>query len=165
MTGLYFKGSLVIDHMFALAQQGLVWSASRRELAIADAGSMDVLLDVASSFVGNIEIQAGGPATYDFLAVTSHTIGAVSILDAFNTNTFFQASQSGNFSIDFTHTASYEVTAARFQGVVEGGAKNFVPVGILGPGQYALQIQNKAGAASDIAVVFSFAEPEIPNVP
>ncbi len=158
----FFKHEVVTDTMAALIEQGKVWTATRRELAIADAGSLDVLIDVASSYFGRIEIHASGQAVYDFLSVTSHTVGLGNSLDAFNNNTFFQASQSGNFSTDFLHTASYEVSAARFQGMV-ADIRNFDV--ILGPGQYAVQVQNLSGGAIDVAVQFTFAEPEIPNAP
>ena len=169
--GLYFGGEIEASAEFVLAQQGKMWYANHRELAVADNGSLDILLDVKSSWVGKIGVEAAGAFLYDWFSVTSHTVSLGGSLEAWNANQFFQASTSGDFSVDYLHTASYEVNDLRASGVIGGGSKqNPIPGQkesnlILGPGQYALKLQNVSGGALDVAVTFSWAEPSIPNIP
>ncbi len=174
-TDLIFKAELSIDPHEALKQQGFSWSATHRELAIADNGSLDILVDVKSSYHGTFDWTTTGVFHGSFGIPVIAASGFVSAsLDAFNLNTFFQAANSGNFSTEISHTGSYASVAARWDFVLGasagGGPAN--PIGgkvgsslILGPGLYVFQLQNVSGAAADLGFRATWEELEIPNIP
>lgn len=169
---LFFGGEINLDPHEVLMQQGRSCRTTHRELAVADLGSLDVLIDVKSSCHVAFLFDSTGVFHGSFLVVTSHTIGAGTSLESWNRNTFFQAANSGFQSTEVIHTASYNVEDNRGDFILGTGGNKQNPFGgvkgdalILGPGQYAFKLQNKSGAAADIAFTMTWEEPTIPNVP
>lgn len=171
---LYFKGDLSHDPHELLKQQGRSWLGAHREIAIADAGSLDILVDVKSSYHGTFEFQATGVFHGTFHTAASASSGAATSLDVFNMNSFFQATTSGNFTTEVSHTGSYGTLSKCWDFIVGAGAGGPAasPIGgksrsslILGPGLYVFTMQNKSGGAADLNFTASWEEVEVPNIP
>lgn len=166
-----FWGSEVnVDVHEALTQQGISCRANHRELAIADNGSVDILIEVKSSCHVQFDFSVTGTMHGSFLSVGSVNASAGNAsLDVWNRNTFFQAANSGFQSTAISHTASYNAVSNRGDFVLGTGGNKQNPIGgvrddsiILGPGFYAFQIQNVAGAAADLAFAMTWEEPALP---
>lgn len=169
----YWGSQTVIDPFEGLNQQGLVFRADHRQLAVPDNGSMDYMIEVLSSCHVDFEFKTTGVVHGSFVEVGSITVSAGnSSIDRWNDNTFFQAVNSGMPSTSVTHTASYAATANRGDFILGAGGSKQQPIGgahgddlILGPGIYAFQLQNKSGGAIDFMFQMVWEEPEVPNVP
>lgn len=166
-----FWGSEVnVDVHEALTQQGVSCRATHRELAVADNGSVDILIEVQSSCHVQFDFAVTGTMHGSFVSVGSFEASAGNAsLDVWNRNTFFQAANSGFQSTKVSHTASYGAVSNRGDFILGAGGNKQNPIGgqrddsiILGPGLYAFQIQNKAGGAADLAFWMTWEEPAIP---
>ncbi len=161
--GRFWGGQVQIEVHEALMQQGESWSAHHREVAIADDGSLDILIQVDSSAHVDFTMRATGTFQGAFSVVGSVRVSAaVTSIETFNRNTFFQAANSGGYSTIFSHTASYASgVEARWPVTVEAGDPQTISL-ILSPGLYQLAVQNTSGGAADFIFEAHWEEPDIP---
>ena len=171
--GLYYGGEIEVSPEEVLTQQGLMFRSTHREIAIADNGSLDILIEVLSAANVKFEFNATGLFEGSFLDVGSLRVSAdIVSLDVWNQNVFFQAANSGDQSTKISHTASYAVATNRGDFMVGGGGNKQAPLAgkgeasmILSPGNYAFQLQNLSGGAADLQFTMVWDEPFIPNIP
>lgn len=167
----YWGSAVSVEVHEALLQCGCSWGAHHQENAIADSGSVDILINVQSACHVEFAMRTTGTFHGAFSVVGSVRASAsVASLTTWNRNLFFQAANSGQYSTLFSHTASYASgVVERWPLLIPGG----VGVGaiggnkkqelILAPGLYTLQMQNKSGGAADFIFEAHWEEPAIPE--
>jgi hypothetical protein len=162
--GKYWGGQIVIDPHEALMQQGLSFTASKRNAALADDAVARYLFDVPNIMHSAFHLTVAGDCWLDFYSVTSYTVGAGSSLTAFNRNTEFKDINS--FTVLPFHTPSLQAgSLGIFAGIIPAGAKQNATGGKrdtdelhLHAGIYVLDITNKSGAAIDVGMSVTWEE-------
>lgn len=163
--GKFWGANLAIHPHEALMQQGLSFTATHRNAALADDAVQQYMFEVVGpSIHANMDVFVGGDAWADLSQVTSYTVGAGSSLTVFNRNTEY--TDVTTFTAKMWHTTSIQAgSLGIMEGIIPGGTKQSAVGGKgetdnlhLAPGLYQLEITNKSGAAMDVGFNITWEE-------